>query len=506
MKRIMNLITHRLFLVALFLIIQILVLVILTLSFESYGIYFYLFFEFVGLLFLIQIINSSINPSYKLAWIIPILTIPIFGSLFYLLFGRKSSKCTDKRTIEINNKTKKYLIQNEEILEEVKNENLDAYNQINYLSSYVGFPVYKNTTVKYLKSGEEYYKFLIQELKKAKKYIFLEYFIIQEGKMWNGILEILKEKVSEGVDVRLIYDDIGCIVTLPSGYYKYLNSIGIKTHSFNKFIPVLNGKLNNRDHRKIAVIDGIVGFTGGINLADEYINEKERFGYWKDNGVMLKGEAVWSLTTMFLSIWDYIYDKKEDYNNYKPSIKNYKTDGFITPYSDSPLDSENTGENVYLNLINKAKKYIYITTPYLIIDSELEQSLKQASKNGVDVRIVLPYIADKKTVNELTKAYYQNLLEAGIKIYEYLPGFVHAKTIIVDDIYASIGTINFDYRSLFLHFECSVLMYNNSSIEEIKKDFNELFKDSKRIFLKDTKISVFKSLKRAILRLFAPLM
>jgi len=381
------------------------------------------------------------------------------------------------------------------------------YNQSSYLLNIANLPTYENTLVEYLEIGETYYKRLIEELKKAERFIFLEYFIIDEGKMWDSILEILKEKVKEGVDVRVIYDDMGCIVTLPKQYYKTLSKYGIKSCSFNKFVPVLSSRLNNRDHRKIVVIDGRIGFTGGINLADEYINAIEKYGHWKDNGVLIKGKAVFSLTMMFLSIWDSITNQKEDYNKFKPDYcEKYETDGYVIPYDDNPLDNEKVGQTVYLNLINKAKKYIYITTPYLVIDNELEMSLKIAAKNGIDVKIITPGIPDKKSVNEVTKAYYPNLIESGIEIYEYTPGFIHEKMVIVDDIYATVGTVNLDYRSFYFHFECGILLYKNSSIKDMKKDLVETLTKSKKITIKDTKINFFRSLKRAILRLFAPLM
>jgi len=503
--KLINFITHRLFITIVILLIQIFFLVYIVLKFHESFIIFYFITQFIGLLLILKIINSEINPGYKIAWIIPILIIPIFGTLFYIIFGNKYGKKTSKRFETVNEKFKNNLIQDKNVLEQLKNDNLSFFNQANYLNDIAKFPIYNNTSVEYLKIGEVYFEKLVEELKKAEKYIFLEYFIIEEGHMWNTVLEILKEKAKKGVDVRVIYDDMGCIITLPKRYYKKLESFGIKCHSFNKFIPVLNSKLNCRDHRKIVVIDGKVGFTGGINLADEYINKKERFGHWKDNGLMLKGGAVWSLTVIFLTTWNYIYDSKDDYSKFKPIYLENK-DGYIQPYNDTPLDKECVGEIVYLNLINKACKSIYIMTPYLIIDNEMETALKIAAKSGIDVKIIVPGIPDKKTVNELTKAYYNNLLESNVKIYEYIPGFVHAKTIIVDSNIAAVGTVNMDYRSFYLHFECGVLMYNNSSIKDIENDFIDTLKECKEIKLKDTKIGFLRSLKRSILKLFSPLM
>jgi len=508
MKKILNFILHRLFIVAILLLLQIVFLILILTKFQDAIPYFYIAMDLIGIIVLLEIINNKANPNYKIAWIIPILTIPIFGVFFYLVFGTKPDGRIDKRTKIVKQRLDKNLIQDDEILNKIKQDNMDAYNQALYLSKNK-FPVYNNTNVQYFKIGEEYYEKLIIELKKAKHFIFLEYFIIDEGKMWDSILEILKEKVKEGVDVRVIYDDIGCIVTLPKKYYKTLNEYGIKAFSFNQFVPILTSRLNNRDHRKILIIDGNVGFTGGINIADEYINQKNRFGHWKDNGIMLKGEAVWSLTVIFLTTWDYVSKTKDDFNKFKPNYYenlNITNDSYIQPYDDSPIDNEVVGKNVYLNLINRAKKYIYITTPYLIIDEEIENALILAYKSGVDVKIIVPGIADKKIVNEVTKAHYPNLIQNGIEIYEYEKGFIHAKTMIVDDIYATVGTINLDYRSFYLHFECGVLIYKDKCIDDIKSDILNTIKESKLIKKKDIKIDIIRAFKRAFLKLFAPLM
>ena len=501
LKKILKFLTHRIFIVGMLLILQLIVLVIILNKFEEYGWYFYIFFYIIGILVLLKIINGNANPSYKIAWIIPVLTIPIFGTFMYLIFGNKINK--KGKLLERKNKLTKVLFQDENIINEISDINIS--NQMKYIYNNSCFPVYKNTYTEYLEIGEIYYKRLIEELKQAKKFIFMQYFIIEKGIFWNDILDILKQKVKEGLDVRVIYDDMGCIVTLPNKYYNELRKYGIKACSFNKFVPILTAKLNNRDHRKITIIDGNVAFTGGINLADEYINKKIRFGHWKDNGVLLKGDAVFNLTNIFLSLWDRINNTKEDLNKFKPNIK-LEGSGYVQPYDDSPFDDELVSENICLNMINKAKKYVYITTPYLIIDNELETSLCLAAKSGIDVRIITPGIPDKKLVNEVTKAYYNNLIYNGVKIYEYTKGFIHAKTFLVDDELATVGTVNLDYRSLHLHFECGTLLYKTNCIKDIKKDISNILETSKQITIKDTKIGLFKSLKRAILRLFAPLM
>ncbi len=504
LRKLINLVTHRLFITLFILLIQVIFFVLVVLQFRQSILIVYFITQILAMVIILKIISSEMNPGYKIAWIIPVLIIPIFGTLIYLVFSNRYTKKTKARLNSVSEKYSANLCQNEDVIESV--DSVAATNQMMYLYNAGGFPVYKHTDVEYLKIGEEYFERLKKELRKAKKYIFLEYFIIEEGYMWDSILEILKEKVKEGVDVRILYDDMGCILTLPNKYYQKLISYGIKCCSFNKFIPIFNSKLNCRDHRKIAVIDGAVGFTGGINLADEYINKKVRFGHWKDNGVMLKGDAVWSLTVMFLTTWNYVNNEKDNYEAYKTNHKKILAKGYVQPYNDSPLDSEAVGETVYFNIINKASNYIYITTPYLVIDNELETALKVAAKSGVDVRIIVPGIPDKKMVNELTKAYYNNLLESGVKIYEYQRGFVHAKTFVADDIYATVGTINLDYRSLYLHFECGIFMYKTSCIKDIKEDFMNTLSECVEIHLSDTKIGLLRKLKRDILRLISPLL
>ena len=303
---------------------------------------------------------------------------------------------------------------------------------------------------------------------------------------------------------------MGCITTLPNKYHEKMEKLGIKCQVFNKFIPILSIIVNNRDHRKITVIDGHTAFTGGINLADEYINEIVRFGHWKDASIMIKGEAVWNLTVMFLQVWNFVGFNREDYNKYRPKMyhsDDFATDGYVQPYGDSPYDNELVGENVYLNIINKAKDYIYINTPYLIIDNELVTALTLAAKSGVDVRIVTPFIEDKWYAHIVTRAYYAQLIEAGVKIYEYIPGFIHSKTFVCDDEIGVVGTINMDYRSLYLHFECGVFLYKTKSVMQIKEDFLNILEVSQNITLEDTKkVKWFNRFLRAILRVFAPLM
>ena len=330
--------------------------------------------------------------------------------------------------------------------------------------------------------------------------------------MWRTILDILERKATEGVDVRLIYDGFGCLTTLPYHYERFLREKGIQCQVFNPFRPLQNIVQNNRDHRKICVIDGKTGFTGGINLADEYINQKRRFGHWKDTAVILKGEAVWNMTVMFLHMWNVIANSSEpiDHELHLPHHfhpDSFESDGYVQPYSDTPLDGEIVGENVYLNIINRARKYVYICTPYLIIDNEMMTALCLAAKSGVDVRIMTPGIPDKKMVFLLTQSYYEQLLEAGVHIYEYQPGFLHAKSFVCDDEIAVVGTINLDYRSLYLHFECAACLYQVEEIAEIEKDFQRTLEKCQEVTLENRKKGTFfLRLEGWLLKWLAPLM
>ena len=470
---------------------------------------FYLASLTLSIIIVFIIINNKSNPSYKIAWIVPVMIFPIFGGLFYLLYGGNKLSTREKLKMVIQNiEMTNALKQDDEIIKKIGDKSIYAKNQSEYILNYAKCPVYNNTETTYFKIGEEKFEALLRELKKAEKFIFLEYFIIQEGKMFNSILEILEEKAKQGVDVRLIYDDVGCIVTLPHNYKNTLEAKGIKCRVFNPIKPFFTRRLNNRDHRKIVVIDGDVGFTGGINLADEYINEYEKHGYWKDAGIMLKGDAVWNLTVMFLSMWDYIDNKEEDYIKFKQSKnKYYNSKGDVQPFDDSHIINEQIGETVYLNLINKAKDYIYINTPYLIIDNEMATALKIAAKSGVDIKIVTPYIPDKKFVHAVTKSYYESFIKDGIEIYEFTPGFMHAKTFVVDDEYGVVGSINLDFRSLYLHYECGVWLYKTDSIKSMKDDYLETLKRCHKVTMEECKnTSSIRKVLRLIIRMFAPLL
>lgn len=461
----------------------------------------------LSLVAILFVIKSDMNPSYKIGWILLIAVLPILGGLMYIIFGNKRPTKNMREMLRAQlEKSAEYLGTQESITGELDG---GAAGLFKYLEGSAGYPTAKNTTVRYYRVGEEMYADLLPELEKAEKFIFLEYFIIRPGEMWDGVLEILKRKAAAGVDVRIIYDDMGCIDILPANYNATLEGWGIRTMAFNRFVPAVSLVMNNRDHRKITVIDGKVGFTGGINISDEYINVKERFGHWKDTGLMLKGPGVFNLTLMFLEMWNAFNKDGDNYADFIPSAFEEKgggSDGYVLSFSDSPLDNESVGESVYTDMLYQAKDYIYITTPYLAIDSELQTALCMAAKRGVDVRMITPGIPDKKLVYRLTRSYYPTLLRAGVKIYEYTPGFIHAKSYVCDDELCVVGTINMDYRSLYLHFECGTLMYNNPEIKQIKKDDLDTMEKCRKVELSDMKTNFLGELLDSFLRSIAPLL
>ncbi len=457
--------------------------------------------QLLSILVVVYIISKKDKGGYKLAWVILVMAFPLFGGLFYLLIkGQSSTETFQKRSKEIEEKARP--------LYGLPGIAEAAEPAMRYLEETAGFPAYQASETEYLSPGERKFERLLEELEKAESYIFMEYFIIQEGEMWDPILDVLKRKAAEGVTVRLIYDDVGCFVLLPNDYAKQLQQYGIECAVFNPFKPLLTTVQNNRDHRKIVSVDGKVAFTGGINLADEYINAYEKHGHWKDAAVMIRGKAAWSFTLMFLQMWELITGDDEDYTAFYPQgVTEYAHDGFVQPYADSPLDRENVGEHVYLQIINNARRYVYINTPYLIIDDSMLSALCLAAKSGVDVRIVTPHKWDKRFVHMTTRSYYRDLIEAGVKIYEYTPGFMHAKTFVADDAVATIGTVNLDYRSLYLHFECGVRLYKSCAVERLKVDFLQTLKCCHRVTADECHHSnMFLCLAGQLLRLCAPLM
>ncbi len=514
LKKLLDFLVHRMTLVVFSMLIQAIILILIPYCFPGLEFYVHGFLRIISGIAVLHLINNKNNPSFKIAWIVPILIFPVFGGIFYgLLGGNKLSKRSRRKLKRIERKMEQALPpirQTGDILRQISQHSLSAANQATYITQYALCPPYQDTKAEYLPLGEIKFERLKQELREAQHYIFLEYFIIEPGIMWDSILEILRYKVRHGVEVRVIYDDIGCIRTLPNKYYRQLEDEGIKCCVFNRFRPVLSGRFNNRDHRKIAVIDGKVGFTGGINLADEYINARKRFGHWKDVSIVLTGCGVWNLTVMFLSMWGYLRGVDEHFEDFRPYLdpqQPIRANGYVQPFADSPWDDESVGENVYLNMITRANRYVYITTPYLVIDHEMATGLSNAAKSGVDVRILTPHIPDKWYVHEVTRAHYSMLLENGVRIFEYTPGFIHAKTFCSDDQFGVVGTINLDYRSLYLHMECGVWLYGTDCIADIKSDFLQTMHKSQEITLQDChRVPWYRRLLRAFLRAFAPLM
>lgn len=430
------------------------------------------------------VINSDSPTVYRLTWLFFVWTLPGLGILLYLLFANKTSGRSNARMFRKKNYPFLMNRASEEERKALAETHPEAVDISRYLDYASGGGAFDQTSLTYYRLADEAFEPLLEELRKAKHYIFMEFFIFERGKMWNSMLEILEQKAAEGVDVRVLYDDVGCLTTLPSGYYLRLRKKGIKAYNYNPLRPFTDIRMNNRDHRKILVIDGHTGFSGGFNIADEYINAVDRFGHWKDNGIMLRGKAVYNFTLMFLSTWQsashetVTAEEKEYYRpeRYIDEVGGFPdSDGYIQPYGDVPYSAEAVGERVYLKLINQAKKTLYMTTPYLIIDEEIEAALVTAAHSGVDVRLVTPHIPDKKAVFGITRSFYGKLLQAGVKIYEYTPGFVHEKTFYCDGELATVGTINMDYRSLFLHLECGTFLIGNKAIEDIRKDFEQTF-------------------------------
>ena len=462
----------------------------------------------LSLLIILYLVRKDENSAYKVGWIALIGLLPLLGGALYLAFGNKRpSRRLRSKMQAVEQAHRADRAQQPGQTAGLYDENRGVSR---YLTQYGCYPAWQNTTARYFPCGEAMYPTLLADLEKAEKSIFLEFFIVSQGKMWQGVEDILRRKAAQGVDVRLIYDDFGSLLGLPKDFVVRMERAHIRCIPFNPVVPLLSLVMNHRDHRKIVVIDGKVAYTGGINLADEYINKKSRFGHWKDTGIMLKGEAVWNLTLMFLQTWLMLTGEKDDYSSYSPEKYQdmaFFSDGYIQPYGDTPVDNEIVGENIYLNMINKAKHYVYITTPYLIIDNEMVTALTLAAKSGIDVRIITPGIPDKKLVYLVTQSYYYQLIEAGVRIFQYTPGFIHAKTVVVDDKVATVGTINFDYRSLYLHFECGVWMFNCSSIYEIKEDYMDtLAKCDEVTKEKIRETSRLKLFGQSLLRLVAPLM
>ena len=488
-----------------FVILQVAFIAYLITSLSTDYFYVYLASQIISYLIVLILINKMQMPELKIPWIVFILIFPIPGVVSYLFFSRQYFPNRKvKKYLFIKNLLSKYMTKSHTLL------NNEYQGQFNYIEKEAELKASSHNHLKYYARGEDIYIDLIEDIKNAKEYIFLEFFIFSKGYMLDELITLLEQKVREGVDVRIIYDDIGSMKHLGMRFNRKMEKKGIKCLKFHPFIPFISTVHNNRDHRKIIVIDGIKAYMGGINIADEYINRINPLGYWKDNGIKIEGEAVDNMIFMFLTNWYVNYKiKDDDYSHFFKSHNKLNDQNYLVPFGDGPkpIYMDYISENVYLNIINNAEKYLYITTPYLIIDYHLTNALKLAAKRGVDVRIVLPSKPDKRIVFWLAQSSYSNLTSAGIKIYQYSPGFIHSKCILTDDDLAIIGTVNFDYRSLIHHFECATLMYKPTIYQDIYQDFMNVIEESKLIDEKEAKIkNPFKLLVILITKFFSPLL
>jgi len=490
-------------------------------TFDEYLITFSAFLAIFNLILTLFIFNTRAQINYKMSWLAVIHIFPFFGGVIYILYAHKITTKRQKRKKfdPMNDFLSKNKGDSTELLEKLKTENSDAYNIAKFADN-SHFDIYQNTKFNYFKLGEEGFEQILLDLKKAKKFIFIEFFIIEYGLMFNSIYEILLEKLKEGVEIRFIFDDFGCSTKVPSNFQKLLRNDGIDAYAFNRISPTMNIRQNARDHRKIIVIDGIIGYTGGCNLADEYINKVQRFGHWKDNFLRIEGEAVEGLTKIFLSMYQVVSKKfDEDISKflYKANFKELgenrikelaSSKSYIQPIADKPFDKEDIHQSILLSMISRAKKSIYISTPYLIIDDALISALGNAARSGVDVNIITPGIPDKKMVYQATKSHYFSLLVKKVNIFEYTPGFNHEKAVVIDDDIALSGTCNLDYRSLFLHFEDTLLIINDNEIIKMKESLQKMCEVSKKQKTSDygDNNNVFVRLYWSILKVFAPLL
>lgn len=497
------------YILAIFLtILEIAMIVAILLLLIKYIPYFSIAVLLTQIAVVLAIISSSDNPEYKIPWLLCVILLPIIGFMLYFLFHQRK---LSKKFIHRFHQCQQSLNYNDHFnQQQLKKENALISSQAFQLCQIANTHLYKDTQLYYFETGEKMFEAMTQELKKAKKFIFLEFFIIEKGICWNSILNILKQKIEQQVEVRIIYDDIGCMKTLPSQYYQQLKEMKMDAVLFSKLKGQADSEFNNRSHRKIMIIDGKIGFTGGMNLADEYINVISKYGYWKDCGILLKGQAVNEMTKLFLT--DYYLNSKSDiskeFKYYCKRKKETKERGYVIPFGDGPkpIYEKNVGKTVLMNMLYQATNYVYMTTPYLILDNEMMKAIENAALRGVDVRMIVPHIPDKKLVFEMTKSNYQFLMKSNVKIYEYEPGFIHAKSYICDDEVAMIGTINLDYRSLTHHFENGVWIYKNDVIFNMKKDFLQCVEKSIYMNERKRKEHFYHSIIRAFIRIFSPLL
>ena len=518
-KGLLRLIFSRFFLFAGLLVLQVLLVISFNLWLNDLLPYYSAVLVVLTVIGVIYLFSSDMDSSAKLTWMFIIAVVPISGAalLFFtqMNFGHRTIM---KRVEELIGSTSDAIAQPEEAMKKLSGDVSGTDDLVKFLNRSGCFPVYNRSKVTYFPLGEAKFEALLAELKKAKKFIFMEYFIIAEGYMWGSILKVLIDKAKEGVEVRVMYDGMQEVSALPSDYCRLLQKHGIKAKAFSPIRPVISSHYNYRDHRKIAVIDGKTAFTGGVNLADEYINRVERFGHWKDTAIMIKGDAAASFTLMFLQMWN-ITETQADFEPYLSMGRDALTgfgryrdaegdsDGFVIPYCDCPLDEDKVGEIVYMDILNRAADYVHIMTPYLILDGELETAIMYAAERGVDVKLILPGIPDKKLAYALAKSHYRRLVGAGVKIYEYTPGFVHAKVCVSDDKKAVVGTINLDYRSLYHHFECAAYLYKTDCIPQIEQDFRETLSKCRQVTPESIKNEkIFYKITGSLMKFIAPMM
>lgn len=513
MRKFLKFLTSRLGWTVLFFLIQF-VLIYVSLQYFQSTLGLSLFNFFLGLIVTLYILARDSAEEYKLSWIIMILIVPIFGACMYLIFGNKKyNKQTMMKFAQYQKAVKGHSIDVYEKPSLVDELDSDDARLSKYVTGITESRVYGNNTVDYYNLGDDSVKPLLDELSSARKFIFMEYFIYEKGYFWDKILTVLKEKAAQGVDVYLMYDDMGSINTLPKNYCDTLGKIGIKAIKFNPVRLRLNHKLNYRDHRKIVVIDGNTAISGGVNIADEYINRKIRFGHWKDNSFTIKGDGVWNYTFMFLQLWNYVAPKNwviDDFSLFAPTSvpsRQNEEQNLMQSFSDSPLDNVNVAENAYVQVLNIARDYVWISTPYLVLDATMINALILAAQSGVDVRIITPGIPDKKLVWACTRSNYRRLVENGVHIYEYTPGFIHAKMFLSDDKRAIVGTTNMDFRSFFLHFECGSIFYGGTCVQDVKKDFEHTFDLCHEMSMEDiSRISRKQKLIAMFAKILAPLL
>lgn len=513
MKRFWRVILSRTFFLGLLAVIQIGVFSAIVFELNRLNTVVYTIITIIAVLTAFVVFErDNLNPAYKMMWILLIAIMPVSGVLYYLFFGKRYVAPKKAKILaRIEQREDEIPVSDAKAMQALAQESPDLVRCAEYLSNVAKSPLYQDTATEYYPMGQDFFVRFLEELRHAKKCIFLEYFIIDdESRMWRETLSVLREKAAAGVDVRILYDSLGCIATLPTDYDAMLRAEGIRCFAFNDLrlsLHISDYKLmNHRDHRKIAVIDGEVGFSGGLNFADEYINERTRFGVWKDTGFCLRGPAVYSLTVMFLKMWDFVTESESAFEGYLPQ-GSYPSHGFVQPYGDSPLDNENVAESTYFNVLHNAQKYVYIMTPYLVVDNEMLTGLCLAAKTGVDVRIITPAIPDKWYVYLVTQSYYKKLLEAGVRIYEYTPGFVHAKMHVSDDKVAIVGSANMDYRSLYLHFENCCVFYRGEVVRAVREDFDKTLADSHEVTLAEVKQTpLYRRLAQILLGIFGPMM